>query len=287
MYKKIMRNLGLFSVKHFHPFLMPLKEVLIKSSIKTLYEIYVGKMVLLSLIGFFATFVSVIALLLFLGSEFLLALVTSIAVSLSVFILILIVMHSYPFRLLRMKKTSIENNMPFAINHMSAISISGIPPFSIFKILSIIKEYGEVSRELAMVTRNVEVFGMDVNTSIKNVARRTPSNEFRHFLLGISSTIETGGSLVKYFESSAKEAIFDYKLKRQSYVQSLSTYADIYTAVLIAAPLFFVSVLSIMAIVGGPVMGFSIQTLVKIGIYLLIPLMNIFFILFIHYTQPG
>jgi len=69
-------------------------------------------------------------------------------------------------------------------------------------------------------------------------------------------------------------------------MQTLSTYADFYTAVLIAAPLFFVSVLSVMSLVGGSVFGLSIPNAMRIGVYAMIPLMNIMFILFIHYTQP-
>ena len=134
--------------------------------------------------------------------------------------------------------------------------------------------------------RNVEAFGMDVVSAMRNVADRTPSTEFRQTIYGIISTIETGGDLKKFLENAAKEALFDYRLKREKYMQTLSTYADFYTAVLIAAPLFFVSVLSVMSLVGGSVFGLSIPNAMRIGVYAMIPLMNIMFILFIHYTQP-
>jgi flagellar protein FlaJ len=101
------------------------------------------------------------------------------------------------------------------------------------------------------------------------------------------SIIETGGDLSKFLENASKEALFDYKLKRESYLQTLSMYADIYTAVLIAAPLFFVSVLSIMALVGGQVLGLDVPTALRLGIYGIIPIMNIAFLAFIHYTQPA
>ena len=100
------------------------------------------------------------------------------------------------------------------------------------------------------------------------------------------SIIETGGNLQKFLESESKEALFEYKLKRESYTQTLSMYADIYTAVLIAAPLFFVSVLSIMALVGGQVLGVDVPVALRLGIYGIIPIMNLAFLAFIHYTQP-
>ena len=122
---------------------------------------------------------------------------------------------------------------------------------------------------------------------MKNVADRTPSAEFKQFLYGVVAMTETGGELKIYMENSAKEALVDYRLKRERYQQVVSTYADFYTAILIAAPLFFISVLSIMSLIGGQVLGMDIPTAMKLGVYLVLPLLNISFILFIHFTQPA
>jgi flagellar protein FlaJ len=203
------------------------------------------------------------------------------------FFIVLTIYHSYPFHLLTSKKSNIEANMPFAINHMSAIAASGVPPFVIFKIMITVPEYGEVTHEAERITRNVEVFGMDIISSIKNVSARTPSPAFRQFLGGIVASVETGGDLKKYLENSARDAMFEYRLKREKYLQTLSTYADFYTAVLIAAPLFFISILAVMALIGGQIFGLSIPLAMRLGIYILIPLLNTMFILFVHYTQPN
>ena len=103
---------------------------------------------------------------------------------------------------------------------------------------------------------------------------------------GILSTIETGGNLKDYLQVQGKQALFDYKLKRERYMQSLSTYADFYTAVMIAAPLFLIALLAIMNMIGGKIGGMDINDLMQLGIYVAIPLMNTAFIAFIHLTQP-
>jgi flagellar protein FlaJ len=177
--------------------------------------------------------------------------------------------------------------MPFAISHIASIAASGVPPYVAFKLISDVKEYGEISNEARRIVRNVEAFGMDLVSAISNVADRTPSTELKQFLYSIISTIETGGDLKKFLDNAAKEALFEYRIVREKYMQTLSTYADFYTAVLIAAPLFFISTLSVMSLVGGEVFGLSIPTAMRIGIYALIPLLNIIFIIFIHYTQPS
>lgn len=286
MYKDAIKFLGGFGTRRFGGALKPLRDELFKSNLSILFELYVGRMLLLTILSFVVTFVFIFITFTFVGAPLLLgflgALITAFAVSFGV----LTIYHSYPFHLITSKKNSIDGNLPFAINHMAAISASGVPPFITFKLLTNIPEYGEVANEAKRIVRNVEAFGMDVVSAMRNVADRTPSPEFRQMIYGIIATIETGGDLKKYLENAAKEALFNYRLKREKYMQTLSTYADFYTAVLIAAPLFFVSVLSVMSLVGGSVFGLSIPNAMRIGVYAMIPLMNIMFIMFIHYTQP-
>lgn len=285
MYKELIRNFGKFGTKHLKGYFLPLREEILKSNLNMLFELYVGKMMLVTIITFMVGLIFLPILMVFLGFPLLISIISGLITAITFSFIILTLFHSYPFQLQTMKKNSIENNMPFAINHMGAIAASGIPPFTIFKLLSNVSEYGEIRNEAGRIVRNTETFGMDITAAIKNVADRTPSSDFRQFLIGILSTIQTGGDIKGFLENAAKNALFDYRLKREKYLQTLSTYADFYTAVLIAAPLFFVSILSVMSLIGGEIMGMSIPMAMSIGIYLLIPLLNTIFLLFIHFTQ--
>jgi len=287
MYKTIIKHLGSFGSHHLTNYIKPLREEVIKSNLNILFELYVGRMIFLSILAFILSSTFVFIVFSIIRADFFLTLVGSLVTGGAIGFTVLTLYHSYPFHILTSKRNSIEGNMPFAINHMAAISASGVPPFIMFKLLTNIPEYGEVSNEAKRIVRNVDVFGMDVVSAMRNVSERTPSVEFKRFVYGIISTIETGGDLKRYLESSAKDALFNYRLKREKYVQTLATYADFYTAVLIAAPLFFVSVLSVMSLVGGTIMGLSIPNAMRIGVYAMMPLMNIMFIMFIHYTQPS
>jgi len=287
MYKDAIKVLGAFGSKKFHNYLKPLKEELTKSSLSILFELYVGRMILFSIMAFIVTFAFIFSAFFVIGAPIIMAVIGALIMALGVSLAVITIYHSYPFHLITSKRNSLEASLPFAINHMAAISASGVPPFVTFKLLTTIPEYGEVANEAKRIVRNVDAFGMDAVSAIRNVAERTPSVDFRQLLFGIISTIETGGDLQKYFDNAAKEALFNYRIKREKYMQTLSTYADFYTAVLIAAPLFFVSVLSVMSLIGGSVFGLSIPNAMRIGVYAMIPLMNIMFILFIHYTQPS
>jgi flagellar protein FlaJ len=253
---------------------------------KVLVENYVGRALLYAIIAGVVVFCYSLGILLWLGMG-LLAPLFSVLLGLVAFGAVVGMFLIYPSQVCSSKKKSIEANLPFAASHMAAIAVSGVSTHIAFKLIAGVKEYGEIARASAQIVRNVEVFGMDITSAIKQVAARTPSQEFRHFLNGMVSTLSTGGDLRKYLQSAAREALADYRLRRERYLGTLGLYADFYVGVLIAAPLFFISILSLMAIIGGEIAGLSIPFIMSIGIYLLIPLLNIFFILFIHFTQPA
>ena len=193
----------------------------------------------------------------------------------------------YPIQQANSLRRSIENDMPFAVAHMSAISSAGIPPEFMFELLTDFKEYGTISKQAGLIVRNIKAFGMSSVNAINAVADRTPSQQFRQMLTGISSTIEKGGNIEDYLKQVAEAALFDYRIKREKYLKTLSTYADIYTALLVASPLMMLAVLGIMSIIGGQVLGLTINDLITLITWVGLPFLNVCFLAFIHITYPG
>lgn len=196
------------------------------------------------------------------------------------------IFYFYPFYKASERKKNINTHLPFALTHMGATASSGLSPYHLFRILADSEEYGELRKESLRIVGMSDDLGLDVVTSIKNVSATTPSENFSKFLLGMSSTIETGGDIRKFLEVEAQKALFEYELRRRKYHELLSTYADIYAAVAVAAPLFLVAALTLMNVLGGRIFGFSIEALLWLGTYVLLPFINIVFILFIEMTQP-
>jgi flagellar protein FlaJ len=201
--------------------------------------------------------------------------------------IVFIIFYLYPVQKENSIRDSIENNMPFAITHMAAIASSGIPIEFMFDLLTGFKEYGSVSDEARIIVRNIRTFGMSSVDSIKSVMKNSPSQEFTELLSGIVSIIESGGNLINYLNGMAEKALFDYKIKREKYLKTLSTYADIYTALLVAAPLMMLSLLATMSIIGGDILGLSIQDVIIVITWIVLPVMNTTYLAFIHVTYPG
>ena len=110
--------------------------------------------------------------------------------------------------------------------------------------------------------------------NLKNVNLEIPKNNFVVFT-GISGSGKS---------SMAFDTI--YAEGQRKYVESLSTYSDIYTGVLIAAPLFFVTALSLVSVLGGTIGGLSVNTIITLGTYLVIPGLNLLFLIFLEMNQP-
>lgn len=219
--------------------------------------------------------------------QFELFLYTAVFIPILTAALVFVIFYIYPMQKARSVEKNIETDLPFALAHMSAIASSGIPPEFMFKLLIGFREYKAISGQARMIVRNINTFGMSSVAAIKDVAEKTPSSAFKQVLTGMSTTIEKGGDMVRYLNEMANKSLFDYKLKREKYLKTLSTYADIYTALLVAAPLMMLAILGVMSIIGGEVMGMTIGDIISLITWGVLPLLNIVFLLFIHVTYPG
>lgn len=252
-----------------------------------MYRTYLAVSFTVSIMSYFAALLFSLVTLLLLDVTVMFFIMGIVGFPLLTGIGIFLYMYSYPSMKASRRRASIESNMPFAINHMAAVSESGATPYTMFKVLAQFKEYGVISEESEKMVRNVDLFGLDMISAMRQIVSETPSKEFKEFLEGLLTTIQTGGTMSQYLKEQAKDSMLDYRIKREKYTQMVSIYADFYTALLIAAPLILIAILSILSIVGGSVFGLPIDLVIRLGVYILIPLLNVIFLAFLIMTQPA
>ncbi len=280
------RKISLFLVNNFPQFFGYLYNALRAANVKVLSNTYVNIMVLVTIIMNVSMFFLLLIVFFALNYPLYQVMLRSVIFSIVAGLLCATIFYFYPFMKIRERRRKTTTNLPFAINHMSAVSTSGVPPARMFELISESAEYEEVGVEVKKIVDFTSIFGYDLLTAIRAVASTTPSIPFKKFLEGMVSTIETGGDLVSYLRQEADEAALSYKLERQRYNETVSTYSDIYTGVLIAAPLFFIAAMALVNMLGGTLGGLGVGTVMALGAYVAIPLMNIFFIIFLQMTQP-
>jgi flagellar protein FlaJ len=262
-------------------FFKPLASNLKKANMPFLISTYISMMLLGSLIAFVFGLILFPALII---SE----IIPPIYGVIGIFALptvAFMIFYIYPSSEAGSNKTKINDELPFVVMHMSAIAGSGIEPSKVFEILATSAEYPAVRKEMMKIMNQVNFYGYNLVAALRSTAKTTSSDRFANVINGISTTISSGGDLKEYLNKIAEDTLLDYKLRRKRFTTMSETYADIYTGLLVAAPLMFMLILVLMNVIGGGLGGMDSGTLAAIGIGALI-VINIGFIVFLQFSQP-
>ncbi|MBR9679917.1 MAG: hypothetical protein GOU99_02615 [Candidatus Altiarchaeota archaeon] len=211
-------------------------------------------------------------------TTFLVFIVTYVLLAVTIFL----IAYLYPSLSISDIQKSISNNLPFATIYMSTLAGAGMTPSKIFKIMSEFKEFGEVSKEAGRITKDIDLLGIDLKTALERAADRTPSKQMRELFWGIKSTITTGGDLKKFLMEKSKSYMADYRRYLDRFVDQLSVLMEVYITAVIVGSIFFIIMGTILGLMGG---GIPLN-LVRLLIYIGIPMMSIMFMIMIAGMSP-
>jgi archaellum biogenesis protein FlaJ (TadC family) len=280
MIKNVSNRLFRGMAEKILPFMGKLSHDIKMANMNILPSTYVAIMLLFSFMSVFLG-VAVYGVLLFLNLSYWIHFWVIFAVPIVTFF----GFYFYPQSESGVVQKAISYELPFATIHMTAIAGSNIEPTKIFQIISESKEYPNVGREMQKVLVLIRVYGYDLVTSLKDVAKRTSNNRFAELLGGLATNISGGGELKTYLEKKSENFLLDYRLERKKYIDLASTFMDIYISILIAAPMVLMLMFIVMNVAGLGFEGFSIQFLLMISILVII-VVNILFLVVINLKQP-
>ena len=178
----------------------------------------------------------------------------------------------------------IDQELPFAVIHMSSISGSGIEPTQIFKIIGLNREYPFLRKEIRKVLNQINLYGYDLVTALNNVSKTTPSTKLSELFSGLSTTITSGGNLGEFFAKRADSLLVTYRLEREKYTKIAETFMDIYISIVIAAPMILMILLVLISLSSYDV-GLSTGQLTALIIGVM-GVINVIFIFILHLKQP-
>ncbi len=271
-----------------------MKRNLIRGNMPYLTKSYISVMFMNTLVSFIASIFLIGFFLFFnLGVAFpFITLVSGNIINrfLSIIWLILVIplgvyLITYVYPLLEKKsiESKINQEIPFAAIHMAAISESLVEPSNIFKIIITTKEYPALEKEFTKLLNEINIFGRDLVTALRNVALNSPSKKLSELLDGMATTITTGGDLSDFFEKRAQTLLLDYRLEREKQSKSAETFMDIYISVVIAAPMILMLLLIMMRVSG---LGISLSTtMISLIMVLGVSVINIVFLVFLQLKQ--
>ena len=180
----------------------------------------------------------------------------------------------YPSFVASVRRSKIDAALPHAVAFMYALSLGGLSIVRIFEALGEHEGiYGEISKEARALVRNVNYFGSDITTALKNLAEITPSEKFKDFLEGLRSVIGSGGDLSEFLLMKTKqyqeEAVHDQKI----FLNTLGLLSEVYVTGLVAGVLFMVIILVMLEM-----MTPGYLMLVHVVVYLVLPLGTVMFV---------
>jgi len=195
-----------------------------------------------------------------------------------------LIMYFYP----SLEKKSIENQinqeLPFAVINMSAISGSMLEPSKIFSIIISTKEYPYLEKEFTKIINEINIYGYNLVTALRHIAVNSPSKKLADLFNSLATTITSGGDLPNFFDKRAQSLLFEHRLEKEKYTKTAETFMDIYISVVIAAPMILMLLLMMMKISGlGISLSSSMITLIMV---LGVSIINVIFITFLSLKQP-
>ncbi|MEM4259514.1 MAG: type II secretion system F family protein [Candidatus Pacearchaeota archaeon] len=238
-----------------------------KSNMDILFESYVSMILFSVFLSFFTSLILAIFFLFFnlsfelpiiepYSGDLFLRFLRVVWLPLIIPVVTFLILYYYPSVEKRALSNRIDEELPFAVIHMSSISGSGIEPTEIFKIIALSKEYPYLRKEIRKVLNQINIYGYDLVTALNNVAKTTPNPRLAELFAGLGTTINSGGGLPEFFKKRSESLLLNYKLNKEKAIKIAETSMDIYISVVIAAPMILMLLL-VMISISGIQIGFT------------------------------
>ncbi|MDI9646733.1 MAG: type II secretion system F family protein [Archaeoglobales archaeon] len=189
---------------------------------------------------------------------------------------------SYPFYVANLRAKKIDSALPHAVNTMLGMTKGGINLIMIFRFIAEQKHiFDELSREFEKIILLVDLFGYDLLLATRFVSNTTPSEKLKTFLENLINVYEGGGKVTEYLKSKSEQYFSERETTYSLLFETLQIFSEIYLALFIVAPLFFLIVLVVFQMLGGGVL----ETY-RILLYLLVPLGSFIILFLVRTSMP-
>lgn len=145
----------------------------------------------------------------------------------------------------------LDEQIPYALNYMATMSQAGMTPERIFGTLAAQPIYGEMAEEAGLIERDLKVLGKDIVEALADAAQRSPSRKLRDFYQGALTTLTTGGDLGSYLAAKRDQYLQDHRQDQKRFLDDLGVLAEGYVTVVVAAPLLFLIMVTVMISLSG------------------------------------
>ncbi len=281
-WQKMCRNLMGDFVEKFAKYNPTLEENLVKAQMGIRYEDYIAVIWMNTIV---ATVVWVVAAVIFGALSVILGFSSTIALLIGLMLVLLPVgvyagTYMSPGMRANARKNNIDKRISYAMSFIAAMASADVNIDVIFKELARQPIYGEIQKEAQWITRDIDLMGIDVLSALSDAASRTPSEKFQDFLQGVVTTSRSGGKMKPFFVMKADQFAKERRIEEKKLIETLGVLAESFVTVVVAAPLFLIVMISLMATVGSG--GTNYITFLYAIVFGMIPGSQIAFIVLIQ-----
>jgi len=281
-WQKMCRNLMGDFVEKFAKYNPTLEQNLVKAQMGIRYEDYIAVIWMNTLV---ATVVWIIASIIIGALVALLGAASMIGMTMAMLLVFLpIGTYAYTYMAPGMKAKArahnIDKRISYSMSFIAAMASADVNIDVIFKELARQPIYGEIQKEAQWITRDIDLMGVDVLSALIDAAHRTPSEKFQDFLQGVVTTSRSGGQMKPFFLMKADQYQKERRIEERQLIETLGVLAESFVTVVVAAPLFLIVMISLMATVGTG--GTNYITFLYAIVFGMIPGSQIAFIILIQ-----
>jgi archaellum biogenesis protein FlaJ (TadC family) len=278
-------NLGIFDAigELFLDTFPGVREAIERSGMDTPSHDYIVRGLRISIIAFLTVYILsqltfIPYFVYFPGVEILYRFVIFAPLSLLVFAVCLGVFLAYPYVRIAIASSKISAELLNIMTYLYSLSGSGATFDEIMKFMAESFDK-DVASPFIRYYYYRSVLGWDVNRALNRAAERCPNLKLAEVLFTLSQTIITTENITPTVETLYNKILNDKRIELESKIDSLSLLSEIYIAAMVVFPVLAITILIIISMVGGTLLGMDPPLLTSFVVYLMIPLSIAFVVL--------
>lgn len=190
----------------------------------------------------------------------------------------------YPHLRANQRRQQIDRQLPDAVMAMYSLSQGGMELPEIVKWVGESDEIGdEVSVEFQMIVNEMETFGADLQTAIRETRDATPSADLRELLDDMDSSLRSEQDILPFLAERTER--FNRRMEEQTddYLESINNLAETFIGVVVVGGTVVVGLLTIIDVntVGG-----NIPAAIGAIYYVVLPIVGVAAIATARYRSP-
>lgn len=183
----------------------------------------------------------------------------------------------------RSRRLLINRGIPPTVAFIYASSRSGMTYPEIMRTIALNHDmFGETAKEIGVVVKEMDLFGIDLIRALQGIAQQTPSDQFGEFADSLASALQSGQNVSEFLHTKHEQFKNQQEVNQEQILEILAALGEGYVALLVAGPLFLITILTIFGFLTG-----ELHLFIQLIVYLLVPLANIGFMLYLDVvTKP-